>query len=65
MVYDARCVQGGEQLFKAALGYSVGVEDLGRSWIGVVRRLRVQGWVQVQALPVGAGVLVGVVSAGI
>lgn len=55
----------GIQLFKKALGYGVGVEDLGRSRLGVVRKLRVQGWVQVQAVPVGAGVLVGVVSAGI
>lgn len=55
----------GTQLVKAALGYGVGVEDLGRSWLRVVRGLRVQGWVQVQALPVEAGGLVGEVSTGI
>lgn len=49
----------GTPLFKAAPGY--GVEDLRRSLLGVVRGLRVQGWVQVRALLVGAGVLVGAV----
>lgn len=31
----------GTQLVKSALGYGVGVEDLGQSWLGVVRGLRV------------------------
>lgn len=54
-----------KQLVKAELGNGVGVEVLGRSWLEVERGLRVQGWVQVQALPMGSGGLVGVVSAGI